>query len=283
MSDFVKYHGLGNDFVVVEGPDRRPEEGWVERVCDRRRGVGGDGVLVVAPPGTPEADGAMILYNRDGTRPEMCGNGLRCVARYMVERGESEATSFVRVETDAGLRRCRVTERGPEAWQIAVEMGRPIVDEAPIERNAAGERRRFWPVDMGNPHAVSFGGATERAVDRFGEAMNDLDEQRFVDGVNVECTEVVDDRTLEVVVYERGVGRTQACGTGACAAAVAGWRTGRLASDGPATVRLPGGTLEIEEDEDNHLWMTGPVVAVFRGRFTASTLGPLAREHGSEQ
>lgn len=266
MTEFFKYHGLGNDFIVVD----RDHEGFdvdrVRRMCHRRRGIGADGVLVVSPAEDPEAVAKMTLYNRDGTRPEMCGNGIRCVVRHVVEQGGVSASGPVVVETDAGLRPCRVVESNETVWRIAVDMGTAEVGEEPIARTADGTRREFYPVDVGNPHAVSFEPVEVSTIDAFGAALNDTDDA-FPEGVNVEFVDVHAPDRLEVVVFERGVGRTRACGTGACAAAAASWSTGRADSDRSVRVELPGGPLEVERDEDQSIWMTGPAAAVFRGQF----------------
>jgi diaminopimelate epimerase len=269
MVDFFKYHGLGNDFIVL---DRDREEFAVDRVrrlCDRRRGIGADGVLVVSNARESRADAKMTLYNRDGTRPEMCGNGIRCVVRHVVEQGRASATAPVIVETDDGLRTCRVTDAGGGAWSVAVDMGTAEVGESAVTRTADGVRREFYPVDVGNPHAVSFGSAADSTVDSFGEELNAGDEA-FPEGVNVEFVDVHAPDRIEVVVYERGVGRTRACGTGACAAAAASRVTGRVDADQSVRVDLPGGPLEIERDETQSIWMTGPARAVFHGEFDAA-------------
>ncbi|MFB6351930.1 MAG: diaminopimelate epimerase [Bradymonadaceae bacterium] len=269
MTDFYKYHGLGNDFVVVEADAGEVDPEWVRRVCDRHRGVGADGVLFVGPPDSPEADGTMVLRNRDGTRPEMCGNGIRCVVRHLVERGRVEVTDEVIVETDAGPKSCQIASAEPGNWRVAVDMGPPGFDADPVERTADGRTRVFWRVDMGNPHAVTFGTEPDEIVDQFGRAMNDRADEAFPEGVNVEFVAICGDHTAEVVVFERGVGRTRACGTGACAAAVTAWRCDHLDATCPAEIRLPGGALEIEEDERGDVWMTGPAEAVFFGEFAA--------------
>lgn len=269
MTDFFKYHGIGNDFVVVEQDGADADREWVRRVCDRHRGVGADGVLFVGPPRSAEADGTMLLYNRDGTRPEMCGNGIRCVVRHLVEQGGLAPGRQIVVDTDAGARTCRVESAEPGDWRVAVDMGRPEFGADPIEQTVAGQTRTFWPVDIGNPHAVTFGSAPDAIVDRFGTHMNDPAEEAFPDGVNVEFVEPTGTTSADVVVFERGVGRTEACGTGACAAAVVGWRQGRLDGSATARIRLPGGVLSISEDDRRHAWMAGPVEAVFFGDFAA--------------
>lgn len=265
MSDFYKYHGLGNDFLIVEAHDHTLDRRWVERVCDRHRGVGADGVLLAAPPERADSHGRMVLYNQDGTRPEMCGNGIRCVARHLAEqRGIEDNPLFI--DTDAGRKTCRIVSRESDAWLVSVDMGRAEFSSDPIDLDCEGVSRRFYRVDVGNPHAVTFEAADAQTVDRFGDLFNGPDAGYFDDGVNVEFVSVQTPDAVDVVVYERGVGRTQACGTGACATAVAGWRTERLA-DGPVDVALPGGTLEIEEDDDGNVWMTGPAEAVYSGDF----------------
>jgi len=266
MADFYKYHGLGNDFAVVERSDTELEEDFVVEVCHRRRGVGADGVLVVTGASESGVDGRMALYNADGTRPEMCGNGIRCVARHLVERRGADGSGVIEIETDDGRRACRVEERSRTGWRVAVEMGEIEVAERSVVRSVEGRRRRFFPVDVGNPHAVSFGAADAETADAFGRALNDRRDESFPDGANVEFVDVVSDRRLEVVVYERGVGRTRACGTGACASAAAAWSTGRATRDEPLAVELPGGVLDISLTGGS-VWMSGPATAVYSGTF----------------
>ena len=272
MRTIYKYHGLGNDFVVVEAdePKAAPED--IRRICDRHRGVGGDGVILVCPPRRPEVDARMVIYNRDGTRPEMCGNGIRCVARHLAEVQEIEAPLVI--ESDAGLKECRFPARQPGNWQVAVNMGQGRHASEPIDFSCRGDDRRFESVDVGNPHAITFGSAPIETIDAFGEAMNAPEAVPFGEGVNVEFVQQIDETTLEVVVFERGVGRTEACGTGACATALAAWETGR-AEQAPIDVHLPGGVLTVERDGEGDIWMTGPCRAVFSGRLAADWSGQL--------
>lgn len=266
-----KYHGLGNDFVLVDASTWEESEAdlsaWITRVqrcCDRNRGVGGDGVILCRE----EPDGAirMIIFNRDGSRPEMCGNGVRCVVVWAAIRGLVNDRGEIVVRSDAGDRACRVVESGAHSgvWHVAVGMGVAHMGEGVRRVHLAGEELDVWDVDMGNPHAVSFGVIPEFArVDAMGEQANGVRDQ-FPHGVNVEFVEALGSGRYRTVVYERGVGRTQACGTGACAVAAALWRSGRERVEDAVEVELPGGPLRIER-EGEEVWMTGPAVQVFQG------------------
>ena len=264
--EFSKYHGLGNDFVIVEGSAGQISEGEVRKICHRRRGVGADGLIAVRlVERQPVCRVEMVIFNRDGSRPQMCGNGVRCVAAWAQRRwgGEDE----IIVETDAGTRRCRIVAHQDSRWEVAVDMGRTAVDATESPLRVGGDQFDFVRVDVGNPHAVIFAQVDVDTVDRVGARAND-DHRRFPEGVNVEFTQQ-GDHGFETVVYERGVGRTQACGTGACAVAAAAWATGRVDEDQTIGVQLPGGRLEIEQREDR-ITMTGEAVEVFSGRWGGS-------------
>jgi diaminopimelate epimerase len=253
---FAKYHGLGNDFLVVEGPLMDPDR--ARRLCDRRRGVGADGVLTVLPPRAGGA-AAMHIYNSDGSVAAMCGNGVRCVARWLAERRGLEGTLVV--ETDAGPRACTV-HRGPsgEVEEVSVEMG-PARVEGEQEFRIGGEVLRALRVSMGNPHAVFFDEASRRRAEAVGPAV----EKAVPGGVNAGFA-AVRAGGLDLVVWERGAGLTEACGTGACAAAVAAVRSGRAPSGAAVEVRLPGGALRIAVAPDlSRVTMRGPAARVFEG------------------
>jgi diaminopimelate epimerase len=254
---FAKYQGLGNDFVVVEG-DELMSADRARRLCDRRRGVGADGVLSILPA---RAGGAayMHIYNSDGSVAAMCGNGVRCVARHLAET-RALAGDLV-VETDAGPRRCRIVRgAGGAVETIAVDMG-PARVEGEQVFEVAGERLHALRVSMGNPHAVFFDRATrERAA-----AIGPLVEAAVPGGVNVGFA-TVRDGGVDLVVWERGAGLTEACGTGACAAAVAAVNTGRAQPGAPIEVRLPGGPLAIVVGPDLvAVEMRGPAEKAFDG------------------
>ncbi len=252
---FWKYQGLGNDFVVVEAESVMPAPRAVA-LCDRRRGIGADGVLSVLP--AREGGAAyMHIYNPDGSVAAMCGNGVRCVARHLAEtRGLS---GVVLVETDAGPRACTV-HRGPDGIEaITVDMGRARI-EGPQEFVIGVERVRTVRVSMGNPHAVALDGPEPGRAGSVGPAI----EAQVPGGVNVGFGRAAG-RAIDLVVWERGAGLTEACGTGACAAAVAAIHEGRISGEGPVTVRLPGGPLEITVGADLVVRMKGPAEKVFEG------------------
>jgi diaminopimelate epimerase len=276
-AEFLKVEGLGNDFVLI---DRRADDEAVRndridrlravapRLCDRRFGVGADGILVLAPPRTQGHDATMLVINHDGSVPEMCGNGLRCVA--MLVAADRDAHEVV-IDTDAGPRRCRVEIAGAAQprWElhggVEVDMG-PGVDVGPVQ--AAAWSRPLARVSMGNPHAIAF---TEAAEDpetlarTIGPAIEN--DPVFPGGTNVEFCRV-DEAELVLWVWERGCGITSACGTGACATAFAAAKQGRAPFDAPIVVRLPGGALRITvpRDPEAGITMNGPARVVFAGR-----------------
>jgi diaminopimelate epimerase len=261
---FVKYEGAGNDFLVVDAPSERfvsPERAVA--LCDRHFGVGGDGVLLVVAATNPAARARMVVLNADGSRPEMCGNGLRCVALHLARRDESARASYV-IETDAGERTAEVERNGVSA-QITQGMGRGLlggVKRFPVK----GEEREFFLVDMGNPHAVTFGPPlTEAELDVVGPAFAATQPH----GANVEIVTQVGGR-LDVLVWERGVGRTLACGTGAAGVGVAAAATGRVKFGEPVEIRLPGGSLYVTVEEGSlKATMRGPARWVFSGQVGA--------------
>ena len=252
---FWKYHGLGNDFVVVEGAAPM-SPGRAVAICDRRRGIGADGVLTVLPA---RAGGAayMHILNPDGSVAAMCGNGIRCVARHLAETRALDGE--IVIETDSGPRTCTV-HRGPAGVEsVTVDMGRARI-EGTQEFVVGVERVRTLRVSMGNPHAVILDGPDAPRAGVLGPAIEAL----VPGGVNVGFGRAAGS-SIDLVVWERGAGLTEACGTGACAAAVAALHEGRLSGPGPVTVRLPGGTLEITVDADRRVWMKGPAERVFEG------------------
>lgn len=268
---FVKMQGLGNDFILIdaleEEPDLSPEA--VSRLCDRRFGVGADQVLVLLP--SRKADYRMKIYNADGGEVEMCGNGIRCLARYLVSRGLA-GEGPRRIETLAGIITPRVdgdlvtVDMGPpgiDAEKIPVSLTGRIVDR---EVEVGGGRRRISCVSMGNPHCVIFVDDLDGCpVETVGPEVER--DPLFPRRTNVEFVRVVSSDRIEIRVWERGAGETPACGTGACAAAVASSLNGKTGRD--VVVVLKGGELKIEWAGDGRVFMTGPAVEVFKGEITA--------------
>lgn len=260
---FVKYHGLGNDFVLVEpseGDRALPDAAAARRVCDRHRGIGADGLVSILPPRTPGATATMHIYNSDGSVAAMCGNAIRCVARHLAETRGAPASMVI--DTDSGPKTCTV-HRGPggEVESVSVEMG-PASLQGEERFTVAGEPLVATRVSMGNPHAVLLEGAPTVARAR---AVGPALEAAVQGGVNVGFARPGPDG-IDLVVWERGAGLTDACGTGACAAAVTAVSK-RLAPAGrPIPVRLPGGLLQITVAPDLvGVVMRGPAERVFAG------------------
>ncbi|MCA8957851.1 MAG: diaminopimelate epimerase [Planctomycetes bacterium] len=263
--EFVKMHGAGNDYVFVDGihgvfePERGPEV--ARRLSDRHRGVGGDGLIVLAR--SELADVRMWMWNADGSRGSMCGNGLRCLAKLAHDVGVVGGPLVV-VETDAGVRRVELLFEGQTVVGARADMGRIAVDPQPSRVVAAGHTWELHHVDAGNPHAVVFTDQDPESLPvlEAGAALQQL--AGVPGGVNVEFVRVEGDGGLRQRTFERGSGETLACGSGATAAACAAVLLGLVG--GPRVeVRLRGGTLWIEPSDGGAV-MEGPATEVFRGR-----------------
>jgi diaminopimelate epimerase len=298
---FSKYHGLGNDFLVVDLRSVRDEDARavqepaiVRALCDRQFGVGGDGVLAILP--SSGADARMRVLNADGSEAEMCGNGIRCVAKELHDRG-GIAKPEIAIDTGAGRLVCQLRDDG-----VTVSMGAPRltrgeipmtgpVGERCIEQQLAigGGSYAFTAVSMGNPHAVCFvdgtappfGGAAGAAVEgdqrRLAETVGPLVERHawFPQRTNVEFARVRDPGTIDLVVWERGCGITLACGTGACATVTAAILTGKVELDTPVRVNLLGGGLTIRVLPGfANVLMHGPAVHVFDGELDPRAVSP---------
>lgn len=261
---FQKYEGLGNDFVIVEGASTTLSANAVA-LCDRHFGVGADGVLLVAAPRSPGARATMVVHNADGSRPEMCGNGLRCVALHLARTDGLDDAEYT-VDTDAGPKRCVVSRRGAAA-QVLIDMGRAEA-QGELVTEHAGREYRFARISMGNPHAVSLAGLLDgKDADAVGAAVS----AQIKGGSNVEFVAQRAARAADVVVWERGVGRTLACGTGAAATAAALALAGKVPFGEPIEVRLPGGPLEVWVDAHTlAVRLRGPARWVFSGELSAS-------------
>lgn len=275
---FSKYQGLGNDFILIDNrsqtePSLTPEQS--ARLCDRNFGIGGDGVIFALSPTSDDFDFAMRIYNSDGSEPEMCGNGIRCMAKYLQDLGESSTT--YRIQTLAGPIVPVMNDDGT----VTVDMGEPILEAAKVpttlEPNAefdsvveqtytlSGKTWKITAVSMGNPHAVIFVNNLDTDIDFTvdGPALEAADV--FPAKTNVEFVEVLSENHLKMKVWERGAGPTLACGTGACALVVAAVRAGKIPRQ-PTTVTLPGGDLSIDwRESDNKVYMTGPATFAFEG------------------
>ncbi len=257
--EFEKYEGLGNDFIVIEA---RPEQlhEHAKALCDRHFGVGADGVLLVTAPHSSGARATMTVLNADASRPEMCGNGLRCVALHLARRESAASISYV-VDTEAGAMTCEVDVQAPHLAQVSTDLGqgRPEPDHV---AKMQGRELSFKRVSMGNPHAIVFGEVPSlELIDRWGPEVSGA----FPEGSNVEFASQRDASSFDLIVWERGVGRTLACGTGAAATAVAAVLTERAIYDQPMDIHLPGGPLEICVNEDLQVRARGPARHVFSG------------------
>ena len=274
---FTKMQGLVNYYVYVncfeEKIDNPPE--LARRISDRHFGVGSDGLIMINP--SDRADFEMEMYNADGSRGEMCGNGIRCVAKYVYDYGLTDKTD-ISVETLGGIKYLELTVEDGKVRTVKVDMGKPELEPQKIPVKAdgdkavdepilvGGEEYRMTCVSMGNPHAVVFVGCDVRdfPLEEIGPKFES--HERFPNRVNTEFVRVIDRHTAEMRVWERGSGETLACGTGACAVAVACVLNGLTEDE--VTVRLLGGDLQIRWDrEKDTVYMTGPAEVVFDGEW----------------
>jgi len=258
---FQKYEGLGNDFVIVEAErDDAVTPAAAREICDRRLGVGADGVLLVLPPSTRDAQARMKVINADGSVPEMCGNGLRCAVLHLA-RARGQRTGEVVFDTDAGVRRCLVDDRDGPAL-VTVDMG--VVRTTGTARiDLGGDVWELSLADAGNPHAITTRASDRAAIDAVGPRL--ATHATFPHGTNVEFA-TFRDGEIDLVVWERGVGVTQACGTGACATVAVGVERGLVKVGEETAVHLPGGVLSITMRSDGHAIMRGPARHVFSGQ-----------------
>jgi diaminopimelate epimerase len=270
---FTKMHGAGNDYVYVNGFDVRIADApaLARAVSPRREGIGSDGLILIQPSSVAAV--RMEMYNADGSRGEMCGNGIRCVGKYAWEHGLVRENPL-RVETDSGVKTLELEVSNGEVRSVNVDMGEPILDPAriparfdgPTVVEAAlevdGEVHRVTCVSMGNPHCVLFlADIGSLDLETIGPRFEH--HSRFPQRTNTEFVQVLSPREAKMRVWERGSGETAACGTGACAAAVAAALTGR--TERRVRIHLLGGDLDIEWRDDGHVMMRGEAVEVFTG------------------
>ena len=286
---FVKMHGCGNDYIYVDGAKEQVENkpDVVRRLSDRHFGIGGDGVIFINP--SAKADFEMEMYNADGSRSEMCGNGIRCVAKFVYDLGLTNKNP-VRIESGGKVKTLYLHLKDGKVDTVTVNMGEPVLTPAEVPVNVrafASEipdgtadpvvdqpirltfpdgtvtESRMTCVSMGNPHAVTYVDSVD-AVDMERVGLTYEHHPAYPKYVNTEFIEVVDKKHIRMRVWERGTGETLACGTGACASVVAGVLNGK--NDRRTTVHLLGGDLEIEwREDDNCVYMTGPARIVFEG------------------
>ena len=275
---FTKMQGIGNDFIVVDGVTREVSQDRfkeaAQRACDRKFGIGADGLILILPSAT--ADFRMRIFNADGSEAEMCGNGIRCVARFVHDHGLAN-TTCLRIETLAGVKRIEIVKYSPQAEGVRVDMGSPVLRRSQIPMNGPdedsvldetvevdGHPLQLSAVSMGNPHVILFGvGIDTETVLSLGPRLENHD--LFPSRTNVQFAEVNTPNEVAVRTWERGSGVTLACGTGACATVVAGVLTGRL--NRLVTVHLAGGDLQVEYTAENTVVMTGPAEEVYDGEY----------------
>ena len=274
MIKFTKMHGLGNDYVYIDAINQKieNESSLAKFVSNRHFGIGSDGLILICK--SEIADFKMRMFNSDGSEAEMCGNGIRCVGKFVYDKGLTNKTT-VKIETLAGIKTLILNIKDGKVETARVDMGEPILEaekipvistEKPVknlELEAENKKFKFTCVSMGNPHAITIVENTkEFDVEKYGKVL-EID-KAFPKKANIEFAQIIDRQNINMRVWERGAGETLACGTGACATAVACNLNGL--TDRKVNIELLGGTLNIEWNEtDNHVYMTGPAVTVFDG------------------
>ena len=275
MIKFTKMHGLGNDYVYIDAINQKIENKseLAKYISDRHFGVGSDGLVLICK--SKIADFKMQMFNSDGSEAEMCGNGIRCVGKFVYDKGLTKKTKL-KIETLSGIKLLDLIVENDEVIKVKVDMGEPILEhkkipvicEDNIKNNlnlkVLDKNFSFTCVSMGNPHAVTFINDEVKNFDvqKYGKIIENLD--AFPQRTNVEFINIVDKNNVSMRVWERGAGETLACGTGACASVVASVINEYTSRK--VFVHLLGGILEIEwSDENNHVYMTGPAVTVFEG------------------
>ncbi|MBP5154946.1 MAG: diaminopimelate epimerase [Lachnospiraceae bacterium] len=257
---FAKMHGLGNDYLYVYGEVPADIETLSRKLSDRHFGAGSDGMIFISP--SKKADFKMRIFNADGSEGKMCGNGIRCVGKYVFEKGYTDKRQLA-IETLSGIRTLDMSVSRGKVRSVTVDMG-PAAAGGEMELSVDGQKVSGTPVSVGNPHFVLFVDDMEKApLLTLGPCIERC--EAFPEGVNVEFVQVLGDRSLRMRVWERGSGVTMACGTGACAAAAAAVRRGYVRPGGAISVVLDGGTLQIALKEDGTALMTGPAEWIYEG------------------
>ena len=285
MIKFTKMQGLGNDYVYIDATKENIENPSMlsKYISDRHFGVGSDGLILICP--SDKADFRMRMFNSDGSEAEMCGNGIRCVGKFVYDKKLTDKT-LVTIETKAGIKTLKLNVKDKEVDTVRVDMGIPIIESEKIpvitdekiaqnlRLNALDKSFDFTCVSMGNPHAVTIvDNVSDFDVKKYGSIL-EVNEV-FPNKTNVEFVEIKDPENIKMRVWERGAGETLACGTGACASVVACNLNGLTKRS--VNVELLGGNLNIELGEDNHVYMTGPAVTVFEGELNNPKVLKLTR------
>ena len=283
MIKFVKMEGIGNDYIYIDCTQKElKNKSELARVLsDRHFGVGSDGLILIEQ--SKKADFKMQIFNPDGSEAEMCGNGIRCVGKFVYDRGLTNKTTL-KIETLAGIKELKLNIEDERVKSVKVDMGEPILDyklipvkDGKIYKSKDGikfykvninmnyDLKELTCVSMGNPHGVEFSNNIDKLNIKEVGTLIERD-SHFPNKVNAEFVEIIDKNNIKMRVWERGVGETLACGTGACASVVASILNGYTARN--VTVELLGGKLDIEwNKENNHVYMTGPATTVFEGEF----------------
>lgn len=274
MIKFTKMHGLGNDYVYIDAINQKieNESSLAKFVSNRHFGIGSDGLILICKSNV--ADFKMRMFNSDGSEAEMCGNGIRCVGKFVYDKGLTNKTT-VKIETLAGIKTLILNIKEGKVETARVDMGEPILEaekipviskEQPVKNlvlEAEEKKFKFTCISMGNPHAITIVDDTKKFdVEKYGRIL-EVD-KAFPKKANIEFVQIADKENIKMRVWERGAGETLACGTGACATAVACNLNGL--TERKVNIELLGGILNIEwNKEDNHVYMTGPAVTVFDG------------------
>ena len=265
---FTKMHGCGNDYIYINMMEQKIANPQAAAIAwsDRHKGVGSDGLVLIGASPVPEADYTMHIYNADGSEAMMCGNASRCIGKYLYERGLTDKTE-IRLLTLSGVKTLSLHVADGVVESVTVDMGKPVLEDESQYMASRGLRQGIF-VSMGNPHYVIF----TDYVDQVSETGHALEHHpAFPQRCNIELARVEADGSIRTRVWERGSGITQACGTGACATAVAAALTGKAGRK--SQIVMDGGTLSIEwRESDNHVYMTGPATFVFDGEIELAKL-----------
>ena len=264
MFSFSKMQGTGNDFVIIDCTDNKFEYSLpvlAKYLCDRHYGVGADGVILIYE--SEIADFKMRIFNQDGTEAEMCGNGIRCFSKYVFEKHKIDKTYFL-VETLAGIKKVKLNLENEKVMTVEVNMGEPVIDNIKYMIEIEEKQYLVYPISMGNPHVICFVKDVDNfEVEKIGPIIENY--KYFANKTNVEFVQIIDENNIKVRVWERGVGETNSCGTGACASTMIA--INEKLTENEVTVNLKGGKLDIKyNEEEGNVYLKGPAEIVFEGK-----------------